>query len=402
METCTRLYDPNSNFITSSGGSRTVFTVPAGTLVNAKKIKVINCCFEKKNGDELYFGPRGVYELIKSVSITSLKGTQIDRMINRGSLNIMGLYNLQRFDNGGQYAMGRQLNENIGTSIFVQSPSQIKLTENAGQGQAEKMEITLDISAMLQYLQARTVIFEGFQLIIEWEDPVGTTLRLKNDKPPVLCLNEFLNPEVMKVEKNPVIEFNTLIQDRFYIGVGTTSLQTRLNAFFNMYISKLWYYNVYNDNTNGMAYQPTGEQFNLFINSKQVLVLKGWDTAAKKCAAMTDCMGQLTVPNGVYSKLQVPLGLLNPNYANVYNADDEYDGMFSYGALQLNKWVGNDITIQYNMDAKLFTCYLYIVAEVARTYNREADVVGYLSIAQAQSRGTSSHGHMHEMSHHSK
>ena len=384
-ETVTRLYDPNSSY-TSSAGSRTIFTIPAGTLVNSKKIKVINFSFVNANdGSPIYLGPRGVYQYLNNVSFTSLKGTQIDRM-GFGALNIMGYNNYARFDNGGQYAIGRTLNENLATSIFVNSPSQISLTEDSGSGAAQNMEITLDISSMLQYLQKRVCISEGFQLILEWAPSVGNTYLFKNNKPPCLMTNEFLDPKVMSLDTADVIEFNTLVQDRYCIPIGNSSITSRLNAYFNMYISRMWYFNTLGDDTNGVAYQPEGEIMNLYINSKQVFTLQGIDTPAKKISYMTDSGNELAIPNGVTSNLIFPLGLYNPNYVEKYTLNGDYNAMFSYGCFMLDQWIQSDITLAYSCASKLFNQYVYTVAEVARTYQKSTDTAGYLSVQQAMSR----------------
>ena len=385
MLTVSRLYDPNSNFI-SKNNSRCVFTIPAGTLVNSKKIKLINFTFENVDGTSLYYGPRGVWETVKTMSITSLKGTTIDTLRNRGGLDVTGIYHLGRFDNGQTYSIGRQVNENMATSIFVESPSEISLTEVEARGKAESMEITLDLSSMSQYLQARTCIYEGFNLIIEWEDTVGNTLRLKNNKPPVLCLNEFLDPKILEAEKNDMVEFNTLIQDRFYIGINSTGITTRMNAFFNQYINRLWYFNVFEDKENGMAYYSDGEKMNVFIDSKQFLTLQGNDTWAKKTSMLTDAYNELTIPNGVSQNLNYPLGLYNPNIQTAHELSEGYNKIFSYGCMELRKWIGNDITITYTQEAKAFVCYLYVVAEVARTYSKSKDQVGYMTVQATLAR----------------
>jgi len=370
METKTLLIDPQSH-----NQQRTVFTIPAGLKVDAKKIRLCNFDISNVNGNALYFNHNGVYSLLSKVSITSLKGTQIDRVQN---VDIMGL-RLLHMENAQQYAVSRQLSQQMCDSVFVNNLGQAKITEESQKDDATSISVYIDISFMLQYLQCRNVIDEGCTILLEWADSSTCGFNFSFNIPPTLAVDEFLG----NVPSDPEVEhtFLTIIQDKLIVPPTQNSFEKRLNAFYDEYIHNVYYYNIQdkasNPFLNPMA--QVGEQLEITIDGRKLIPLKGINNDAKKLAMLNDFAGEVCLPS-YDSAISIPafVGFRNPNLGI------NYTGNWSYGCFALDRTINMDFTIAYtttNAVPNTSTGYcLMILAEVLRTYNRQTDKVGYKTV----------------------
>lgn len=386
----TLLIDP-----TSSTQNRVVWKIDAGLRVLAKKVRVINFGLSNLNGDGVYFNHAGVYSLVSRVSINNLQGQEIDRLINPSAF--MGM-KLLHMPNCAQFSLARQMSQNMCSSIFCDSFSQVSLTEESQRDDATLMgnSLYLDISFMLNFLMSRNIIESGYTLTIEWVGSDVLGYEYSFTRPPVLCLDEVLTP---LPPDPPASVYLTIVPDKVTMSAGDRSFERRLNSYYNQYIQNLYYFNIGNKRDNFLEL-PLGkidEKVELTINSMKLIPLKGIDTFAKKLAVLHDRTSELTTCNyGAYLPLAqngiseygtASRGLYNPNLGL------HYDANFSYGCIGVEKYVGQDITLSYNMRDAVEagkTDTIYVLAEILRSYDERTGNVSYAGTPQFPSNSWSS------------
>lgn len=377
----TLLIDP-----TSITQQRAVWKIDAGLRVMSKKVRVINFGISNLNGDGVYFNHAGVYSLISRVSINNLQGQEIDRLIN--PTQYMGI-KLLHMPNSAQFSLARQMSQNMCSSIFVDSFSQVSLTEQSQRDDASLMgnSLYLDISFMLQFLMARNILEEGYTLTIEWNGADVLGYEYTFTRPPVLCLDEVLTPVP---SDPPACVYLTVVPDKVAISAGPLSFERRLNSYYNQYLHNLYYFNIGNkrDNFLELPLGKVGERCEITINSMKLIPLKGCDQYGKKLAFLHDFTSELTTCNyGAYTPLAkntrngetASRGLYNPNLGL------HYDANFSYGCLRIDKYIGQDITMSYSAAEEVptgTTDTVYILAEVLRSYDVRSGNVSYAGVPQ--------------------
>jgi len=378
----TLLIDP-----TSSTANRVVWKIDAGLRIMAKKIRVINFGLSNNNGDGVYFNHAGVYSLISRVSINNLMGQEIDRLINPSAF--MGM-KLLHMPNSAQFSLARQMSQNMCSSIFVDSFSQVSLTEQSQRDDATLMgnSLYLDISFMLNFLMSRNILETGYTITIEWTTPDVLGYEYSFTRPPVLCVDECLTPVP---SDPPASVYLTIVPDKVTMSAGDRSFERRLGSYYNQYIQNLYYFNIGNKQDNFLEL-PLGkidEKVELTINSMKLIPLKGIDSFAKKLGILTDRTSELTTCNyGAY--LPLARNAINPTYTSsrgLYNPNlgIHYDANFSYGCIGVEKYVGQDITLSYNMRdavAANKTDTIFILAEVLRSYDERSGNVSYAGTPQ--------------------
>lgn len=378
LEHKTLLLDP-----TSSTPQRVVFKVDAGIPIFSKKVRVLNFGISNTYGDGVYFGHAGVYSLINKVSINNLQGQEIDRLTNSAYMGIKLLH----MPNSAQFALSRQMSQNMCSSIMVDSFSQVSLSEESQKDDASLMgnSLYLDISFMLQYLMSRNIITEGFTLNIEWQDPAVLGYNYTFTRPPCLAIDECLTPFT---PDPPVSVYLTVVQDKLFMGAGTNSFEKRLNSYYNQYLHNLFYFNIGGqENLLQLPLGVRGEQVEVTINSMKLIPLKGVDSYAKKLAFFNDFTECSSICNlGAYTPLAPSLngdgglvttrGLYNPNLGL------RYDANFSYGCLRIDKYVGQDITLAYSMAEKAVPApqTVMLLAEILRSYDYSTGNVSYAGV----------------------
>lgn len=381
MEYKTLLIDPTSNT-----PNRAVFKVDAGLNILSKKVRVLNFGISNANGDSIYFGHAGVYSLISKVSINNLLGQEIDRLT--ACPQMMGI-KLLHMQNSAQFSLSRQMSQNMCSSIMVDSFSQVSLTEELQKDDASLMgnSLYLDISFMLQYLMARNVISEGFTLNIEWATADVLGYNYSFTRPPVLAVDEVLVPFT---PDPPACVYLTVVPDKLVISSGSNSFEKRLNSYYNQYLHNLYYFNIGNKTSNFLELPlgPVGEQVEITINSMKLIPLKGVSNFGKKLAFFNDFTEPSALCNyGAYYPLTAVVdgddnvvttrGLLNPNLGI------KYDANFSYGCLRIDRYVGQDITLSYQMTKPVASgSYetVLILAEILRQYDSRTGNVSYAGV----------------------
>lgn len=385
----TILMDP-----TSTTQNRTVWKIDAGLRFMSKKVRVINFGLSNLNGDGIYFNHAGVYSLISRVSINNLQGQEIDRLINPTAY--MGI-KLLHMPNSAQFSLARQMSQNMCSSIFCNSFSQVSLTEQSQRDDASLMgnSLYLDISFMLQFLMSRNILENGYTLTIEWNDSSVLGYEYSFTRPPVLCLDEVLTPIP---SDPPASVYLTVVPDKIVMSAGASSFERRLNSYYNQYLHNLYYFNIGNktDNFLELPLGKIGEKVEITINSMKLIPLKGVDQMGKKIAFLHDFTSELTTCNyGAYVPLApsassygtAPRGLYNPNLGL------HYDANFSYGCLRIDKYIGQDITMSYNMAEAVpanTTDTVYVLAEILRSYDERSGNVSYAGVPQFPTNAWSS------------
>ena len=388
MESKLLLLDP-----TSSTASRVFFTIPAGLKYFTRKLRLLNFRVLNPDGRPIYFGPNGIYSLVKNITIANLQGTVIDSL-GSSAISMMGLRNIHQENATSQY-LGRQMLQNLCVSVSCPTSSQLCLTETEGKDSAGQIYAHLDISSMLNYLQVRAVANEGLQISIEWQEqlsPVNGGYYFS--VPPCLAIDEVLGN--IPVDKQDSFIFTSIIPNGLNIPVnngGTSQIDTRLNSYINCYIKNIVYFNGNVQNTD-VANQPAGtfnrstympyavqnEQLEVSIDGKWLMTNKGLNTDARKLAAANDWSGEFCLPSapsyyyGVKTESGASYGLVNPNLDLVMN------GNLSYGVFGVNQFVKDNFQVVYygQIYAEMGTPQvqqLFFLAEVLRVYSPKTGTV---------------------------
>lgn len=363
----TILIDPVT--ITSSSAR---WVIPSGIKYKSKRIRLVDVVpkfiDEHGNPQPYYFGNAGIYSIIRKISIVDEAGCEIDRIFQDG-IQFLAMQNLL-LDNASQYGISRLMTQNMPTSVWTPSLSQITSTEEQDVLSATALSALIDVSLTLDYLKQHSVLSQSLQVLVEFNLPEGVTLQ----KPPVLAYDEMLDASI-KADDGGV--FTTIIQDRLVLPAGNpltqtkTSISTRLNSYYNQYIKTLYYSNILVDPKNplNLGYARCGEKFQLQIDGKKILPLGGVASPAMKQHMLTETFGDACTPTGSNQLLDVPLHLRLPNVVSGYGLV-ELDGRLSYGAVSLERFVQGDVTLEYETtDVAPVTTYLVVLAQVLRSYD---------------------------------
>lgn len=392
QDTETTLLDPQSNTT-----SRCVFRIEAGRKFLTRKLRLCNFGLSNSSGnsvnggDGVYFGHKGVYSLISKISINNLEGTEIDRLQGNG-LEMMGI-RLAQMDNSAEFAVGRQLSQQMCNSIFVQSFSQTTLTETARKDDASLMgnSLYIDISAMLTYLMVRNISDEGLVIQVEWTNPSALGYNYSFNRPPVLAVDYVLNPD-MKVDEGDEFGFISIVDDRILL--TTPSIDRRLQSYANQYLNNLYYFNIgRSDNLLGLPLSRNSERFELTVNGRKILTLNGIDSDAKKLDFLNMSSSKTNITHYasyVQGTTNATLyGLYNPNLGLDYSQPKTLGApgaVFSWGCLTVDQLILNDLVVQYSSTqaqggtSPADSDTLVFLAEILRSYNKRTGLVRYLGV----------------------
>ena len=367
----------------------------------ANKVRLLNFNLLNNDSQPIYFGPRGIYQIVKKISLLSVAGSEIDFLSNMDILAIKMLH----LSNSSQYSLARELMQNMCVSVTAPSMSQIELTEAQGKGDGTKIQAYIDITFALGFLRSSTLLDKGYTLVIEWEqDPVVSGIHggYTFSTFPALAIDECLTGE--PADSSPSVMYKTIISDRLYINPTAASdgninqTQVRLNSFYNQYISNFFYYMDYNTRTNTshnpyhLARSAPQEELSLLVDGRKILMYKGVDTSARKGAMLHDFSGEFCLPGVAPYYYDVgrtlPLvvdpsgvsgewGLVNPNTKVIMN------GVYSYGCVKLEQFIQIDLAVYYNYlvtgtPTLAEPAYLNTMAEVLRSYDVQTDIVSYV------------------------
>ena len=392
----TLLMDP-----ASSSDERCFFRIPAGIKFYSKKVRLLNFNLLNNDSQPIYFGARGIYQIVKKISLLSVNGSEIDFLSNMDILAIKMLH----LTNSGQYSLARPLMQNMGVSITASSMSQLELTEAQGKADGTMIQVYLDLQFALDFLRQSNILDSGYTIVIEWEtspEVHGIAGGYSFSTPPCLAIDECLTGE--PADASPTVTYKTIISDRLYINPTAASdgeinqTQVRLQSYYNQYISNLYYYLDYDCKTNTsknpyhLARSAPQEELSILVDGRKILMYNGISSDSRKAAMLHDFSGEFCLPGVAPSYFGVgrtlPLatdpsgvsgewGLVNPNTKVIYN------GVYSYGCVKLEQFVSIDLAVYYSY---LVTgtptiaepAYLNTMAEVLRSYNKESDMVSYV------------------------
>jgi hypothetical protein len=211
-------------------------------------------------------------------------------------------------------------------------------------------------------------------VLFEWETADNLGFNYQFVIPPALAVDEFLTD--VPTDGNDVITYKTIIQDKLVVSLGSTGFEKRLNAFFNNYITNVYYLDTLSKNVNPLknAVFQSGAVLEITIDGRKVIPLSGISHAGKKLGFLQDFSGKVTIPgyDSTFRLNSAWSGLQNPNLGI------DYENKFSYGCFLLNRFINMDFTLSYNF-TNLVTdssgSTLLILAEVLRSYDRVNDKV---------------------------
>jgi hypothetical protein len=374
METRTLLRDFQSH-----NQSRSVYTVEKGLVVKANRIRLLDFNIYIDKGftqlqDTLSLHPlAGVYSLVKKISFLNLEGQEIDSMSN--CVNNMAL-RLLHMDNGAQRNISPMMNNTSNTFINFDSKT---ISNTVVANSPSTFGLYIDLANMLNYLNVREYISEGFTIVVEWNaqsvwaPSVADPLYISS---PTLAIDEVLTVSAQQVEQKPVM-FATLVNDQIALSTSLNPQTRRLNSFYNQFISNLYYLN--NVNTlpyRGLGFSASqGETFEITIDGRKLLPLKGVDSPARKIALLTDFTGDCNLVNGSYVRLANQLDIESVNHDNAPTI--VFDNNMSFGCIKLDRFIQNDMTLSYSR-VNADDVNLFIVAEVLKMYDPKSGLLSYV------------------------
>ena len=372
MEYTVQLLDP-----VSSTQSQLRYRVPEGITFSSARLRLVDGMLAYSNElgfrQPYWFGQGGIHELIRKLSIVdSSSGTEIDR-VSAESLLIAPLL-MSTNDTSRQFSMSRVLSQGGAISCVAPSFSQLTLNESRGANPATSLQQTIDISALLDFCKQVPVMHQGIDIIVDLQMPT----HLAWERYPVLAVNVFTEASGKRAmaQMDKPVKYFTKMADRVQLthvpGSSIYDISTRLNSYYQQFIQNMYYMTfvpVNGRDPNTVAKALADEKFNLTINGKRLLPNSGISTSAMKLAHVDQFFGTTCTPTGSNAVLFEPLRLQNPN---LFEGEDllQLDGNASFGCLSLNKFVLNDISINYSATKPGdFNSALVVVAEVLRQYD---------------------------------
>jgi hypothetical protein len=382
---------------------RAHYIIPGGYKYLTKKIRLSDFNLLNSQQKPIYFGPKGIYSLIKSIQFINREGIVIDSMTNTDYL----ILKMMKQSNPVQRDMYRYIYQNMCNSIETISPAQVELTEEQNKQDATKIGGYIDLSFCSDYLMSRNISNDFMTISIEWADLSSVENGYEFSKPPSMYVDEVLTAQ--PVDAEDVIIYNTVVPDKvafraknIVIANGEYNIssleetieETRFNSYNQQIVENMYFY-VHNDKENG-AISNLGTTYksmvdtriNLISDGVQLMPYSGLDNDAKRLAHLSDQAGEMCIPAvGAYYNLSTKFGNINNlNDVGVFNPNTNitYSGTHSYTAIGLNKMVIGEIVLQFASKVitpdlnKVF--FLQTLAEVKRFYKRSTNQVGNLTM----------------------
>lgn len=382
---------------TSFDPTRAYFTIPGGQFKYlTKKIRLSDFSILNLEEKPVYFGPAGIYSIIKSIQFINQMGNIIDACYNSDYLAIK----LAHANNGQQRDVNRYLFQNAGVSIDASSMGQVALDEMQGRQDATKLAGYIDLSFMSDYLTQRSVSDDFMTIQIEFQPSTFISGGYTLSRAPSLYLDEVLSP--MPVDQNDIILYDMIVPDKLIVkGLNAedgpkdpsalilSAIDQRMNSYTNQLISNLYVYSLETTEngqplTNGYAKSELSEGINLLIDGKQLMPYGGLRTDAMRLASLSDNSGPISLPSAAsyYARLgtqfapEHPIGLDNPNTGK------HLASVYGYTAIGVNQVVLGELSVQFQ--AKMFkragvaesNKFVQLLAEVKRFYKRSNGTTG--------------------------
>jgi hypothetical protein len=376
---------------------RAHYIIPGSYKYLTKKIRLSDFEILNESTKPLYFGPKGVYSLIKSLQLINQNGVVIDT-INNTDYHII---QMMQQTNPVQRDIYRLLYQNMCNSVEV-TGSSIQLTEQAGKQDVTKIGSYIDISFLSDYLMQRNISDDFMTISIEW-----VTGEYTFSRPPSLYVDEVLTSQ--PVDSNDVIVYDIIVPDKLVLysenladddgfydvrTLKTSNTEVRLNSYNQQIIGNMYFYipevqdNGAISNIGLSRYLTFDSKVNIISDGVQLMPFGGLDSDAKRLAHIGDMNGgDLTIPGvGAYYQLTNTdniydysnmVGLFNPN------TELKYTGTHNYSCVGINKMVNGELVIQFSSKLVAFTketpIFVNILSQVKRYYKRSSSVTGNLT-----------------------
>ena len=382
---------------------RAHYIISGGFKYLTKKIRLTDFNLVNRQHKPVYFGPKGVYSLIKSIQFINRQGVVLDSLTNTDYL----IFKLLKSSNSVQRDINRYLFQNMCDSVETISPAQVQLTEDAQKQDATKIGCYIDLSFTSDYLMSRNISDDFLTISIEWADQENIEYGYSFSRPPSLYVDEVLTMEA--VDANDVVVYNTVIADKIVLyaknpvlpsnqyqinNLLSTETETRLNSYNQQIVNNMFFY-IPRQNANGSIKNlgitnnlALDTRINLITDGVQLLPFSGLDTDAKRMAHLTDANGVMCLPGcGSYYTLSSKVGhfdgidevgLFNPNLNLLYS------GTHSYSCIGVNKMIVGEIIIQFAsklINDNTTPMFLQTLAEVKRFYKRSTGQTGNLTMS---------------------
>lgn len=206
---------------TSIDQRRAYYTIHGGSVKYlTQKLRLSDFELQNVGQKPIYFGPKGIYSLIKSIQFLKMEGNIIDAMYKTDYMAIKMLHP----DNQKQRDINRILFQNAALSVDVPSLGQLGLAEEQGRQDATKIGGYVDLSFMSNYLMARNISTDFLQIQIEFVDSSEIMNWYTFSKNSTLFVDEVLSAE--PVDKADVIVYDMIVPDKFPIAVKNSELDT--------------------------------------------------------------------------------------------------------------------------------------------------------------------------------
>lgn len=382
--------------------NRAHYVIPGSYKYLTQKIRLSDFEIHNDTRKPLYFGPKGIYSLIKSIQLINQNGVVIDTISNTD----YHIIKMMQQSNPVQRDIYRLLYQNMCNSVEVIGSSQIQLTEQSGKQDVTKIGSYIDISFMSDYLMQRNISDDFMTISIEWSQ---IHHGYKFSRPPSLYVDEVLTSQ--PVDSNDVIVYDIIVPDKLVLysdnladddglydvkQLKTSSVEVRLNSYNQQIVGNMYFYIPHVDENGaiiniGVSRHLTFEtKINILSDGVQLMPFGGLDSDSKRLAHIGDMNGgDLTIPGvgGYYMLTNTPnvytestgVGLFNPN------VNLKYVGTHDYSCIGVNKMVNSELVIQFETKTvtlkKETPVFVNILSQVKRFYRRSTSQAGNLTLS---------------------
>ena len=388
------MYDPPNQ---QQKNVRTVYKVSKGVPVDAQSIKLTNLLINPVdvNGQPVQcFFPAlgGAYLAIKQVELL-IGDKPVDLFLSKQCINFKNSLGNPDY----QY--------NILTELAAtnNNPYQdVELNKILFDYQAvDSFPQCIEFKKMLDYLNNRVVIDEGFSIIITWDyqnfEDWLLTANIGKAPEDITIDPGNLSYEVLTGHNLPpqkLVTFKQTIEEVVLIpAVGdddkSQDWEQRMNSLREKFVSRVLFVNeplgtnsdIANEQKTFGRYASYGmnnEYINIIIDGNQRLTFKGFSNNAHKLAMTSDAFGDSTSSMTSYFIPNDPVA------ADM--TEEPLSNYYSYLGVNLNSFVNKECVIQYNRTSGTLAdnpstgaqMKLYMISEVMKQHNTETGVCSYV------------------------
>lgn len=357
--------------------TQTRWVIPAGRKVSAPSMKLLD--IKLNPNQSCYYGALiGAYGCIKRLQLR----------VNKQEVNyffspeVLPYILASNGDNEYQRGVISVLNSTGNNVVYDQTSKLLTLERSLVDSQ--KAEIRLPL--LSGFLNAVGVLEDEIELIIDWQSSSSELAKYLcpvNPLAPVTAINieaPYLSYEILEgtsVSQPDKIQFVELVPDQFIIpAIGDNNTQVtapiiRSNAFNKKIIGKMLFVNVPSEiSTNNdtkalfatfgsyLSVPMSNESFNVNLDGVGLLTMLNVNNDATKLGITIDAFNKVQ-PHAVslahvHSKTPV-LKELNVNISGT--SVKQLNGFFSYGAVELNQRVNQELSVVYQRRSAVNATY---------------------------------------------